>query len=44
MVDLHNDQDALNILGAKALERSKLFSWENTAIEIYTVIKVASNE
>jgi glycosyltransferase involved in cell wall biosynthesis len=44
MVALHNNQDALNALGTKGLERSKLFSWDNTAREIYSIIKVASRE
>ena len=44
MVALHNDQDALDTLSAKGLERSKLFSWEISAREIYTIIKVASRE
>jgi glycosyltransferase involved in cell wall biosynthesis len=44
MVALHNDQAALDMLGAKGLERSKLFSWDNTAKEIYRVIEEASYE
>jgi glycosyltransferase involved in cell wall biosynthesis len=44
MVALHNDQALLDALGAKGLERSKLFSWETTAREIYTIIKVARCE
>ncbi len=44
MNTLYSDQLALDTLGAKGLERSKLFSWDNTAREIYTIIKVASRE
>ena len=44
MVALHNDQVALDTLGAKGLERSKLFSWESTAREVYNVIKVTNDK
>ena len=44
MLALYNDHSTLDELSAKGFERSKLFSWDNTAREIYTIIKVASRE